>query len=58
MHTFHIYCSFADKPLILTRLALLAVPAREKYNSLRGSLLRIASKITFFSTQETEVHVI
>lgn len=52
MHIFHIYCSFADKPSIQTRLwlpvVLLAVPAREKSKTLRRSLLKIAAKIAIF----------
>ena len=52
MHTFHIYCSFANRPSIQTRLwlpvALLAVPAGEKSKTLCQSLLKIFSKITIF----------
>ena len=53
-HTFHIYCSFADKPSIQTLLwlpvVLLAVPAKEKSKILRWSLLKIALKSSFFYT--------
>ena len=52
MHTFHIYCTFADKPSIQTRLwllvALLAVPDGEKLKTLLWSLLKTASKIAIF----------
>ena len=60
MHTFHVYCSFADKPSIQTRLwllvALLAVPVGEK-----SKTLLVAAENRFwnrlFSTHKTEVHV-
>ena len=52
MHTFHIYCSFADKPSMQTRLwlpvALLAELAGEKSKTLCRSLLKISSKIAIF----------
>ena len=52
MHTFHIYCSFADKPSIQTWLwlpvVLLAVRAGGKSKTLRRLLLKIASKIAVF----------
>ena len=44
VHTFHIFCSFADKPSIQTQLllpvALLAVLAEEKSKTWRQSLLK------------------
>ena len=52
MHTFHIYCSFANKPSIQTRqwlpVALLAVPAGEKSKTLRHLLTKTESEITIF----------
>ena len=52
MNTFHIYCRFADKPSIQTRLwlavALLAVPAGGKSKTSRRSLLKLAYKIAIF----------
>ena len=52
MHTFHIYCSFADKPSIQTWLwlpvVLLAVRAGGKSKTLRRLLLKITSKIAIF----------
>ena len=52
MHTFRIYCSFADKLSIQTQLwllvVLLAIPAWKKSKTLRWSLLKMAYKITSF----------
>ena len=52
MHTFRIYCSFANTPSIQTWLwllvALLAEPNRKKSETSCRSLLKIASKISIF----------
>ena len=52
MYTFHIYCSFSNKPSIQTWLwlpvALLAIPDGEKFKTLHRWLLKIVSEIAIF----------